>query len=194
LSETTSRTKRPLPRKKVIVIGVVVVLAIALVGIVSAITGGKVTSGQKNLLTSSALVGHHIHEFSLDGLNGGVIKSPWSNGHSSVLVFFASYCGPCKSEMPKIATYIRTHDLSPVDVVAVDAVDKRSAAQAMIKKDDVTFPVAYDPNGTVTTGQFGFEDVPESVFLSPTGVVKGVYYGAIPKHTLIEGLKILNPA
>jgi thiol-disulfide isomerase/thioredoxin len=194
LSETTSQTKRPLPRKKVIVIGVVVVLVIALVGIVSAITGGKVTSGQKNLLTSSALVGHHIHEFSLDGLNGGVIKSPWSSGHSSVLVFFASYCGPCKSEMPKIATYIRTHDLSPVDVVAVDAVDKRSAAQAMIKKDNVTFPVAYDPNGTVTTGQFGFEDVPESVFLSPTGVVKGVYYGAIPKHTLIEGLKILNSA
>ena len=193
MSETTSQTKRP-PSKKAIVIGIAVVLAIALVGIVSALTGGKVTSGQKNLLTSSALVGHHIHDFSLDGLNGGVIKSPWSNGHSSVLVFFASYCGPCQGEMPKIAKYIRTHSLSPVDVVAVDAEDKRPAAQAMIKKDDVTFPVAYDPNGTVTTGLFGFEDVPESVFLSPTGVVKGVYYGAIPKNILIEGLKKLDAA
>jgi hypothetical protein len=96
--------------------------------------------------------------------------------------------------MPKIAKYIRTHSLSPVDVVAVDAEDKRPAAQAMIKKDDVTFPVAYDPNATVTTGLFGFEDVPESVFLSPTGVVKGVYYGAIPKNILIEGLKKLNAA
>jgi len=193
LSEITSQTKRP-SSKKAIVIGVVVVVAIALVGTVSALTGGKVTSGQKNLLTSSALVGHHIHDFSLDGLNGGVIKSPWSDGHSSVLVFFASYCGPCQGEMPKIAKYIRTHSLSPVDVVAVDAEDKRPAAQAMIKKDDVTFPVAYDPNATVTTGLFGFEDVPESVFLSPTGVVKGVYYGAIPKNILIEGLKKLNAA
>jgi thiol-disulfide isomerase/thioredoxin len=193
LSETTSQTKRP-PSKKAIVIGIAAVLAIALVGIVSALTGGKVTSGQKNLLTSSALVGHHIHDFSLDGLNGGVIKSPWSNGHSSVLVFFASYCGPCQGEMPKIAKYIRTHSLSPVDVVAVDAEDKRPAAKAMIKKDDVTFPVAYDPNATVTTGLFGFEDVPESVFLSPTGVVKGVYYGAIPKNILIEGLKKLDAA
>lgn len=183
-----------MPKKKAMVIGTSAVLVIALVGIVSTLTGGKVTAGQKEILTSSKLVGHHIHDFSLEGLNGGVITSPWSSGHSSVLVFFASYCGPCQGEMPKIAKYIRTHDLSPIDVVAVDAVDKRSAAQAMIKKDDVTFPVAYDPNGTITTGLFGFEDVPESVFLNARGVVKGVYYGAIPKNVLIEGLKRLTSA
>jgi thiol-disulfide isomerase/thioredoxin len=193
LSETASETKRRSP-KKVILVGVAAVMLIALVGIVSALTGGQVTSGKKNPLTSSALVGHHIHDFSLDGLNGGIVKSPWSNGHSAVVVFFASYCGPCQGEMPKIAKYIRTHTLSPVDVVAVDAVDKRPAAQSMIKKDGVTFPVAFDPNGTITTGLFGFEDVPESVFLSPKGVVKGVYYGAIPKNILIEGLKILKSA
>ena len=192
MSATTSEGTRRSPKKKAIVIATSVVLVIALVGIVSALTGGKVSPGQKNSLTSSKLVGHHIHDFSLDGLNGGVITSPWSSGHSSVLVFFASYCGPCKGEMPKIAKYIRTHNLSPIDVVAVDAVDKRSAAQAMIKKDGVTFPVAYDPNGTITTGLFGFEDVPESVFLNARGVVKGVYYGAIPKNVLIAGLKTLT--
>ena len=192
MSATTSEESRRSPKKKAIVIATSVVLVIALVGIVSALTGGKVTPGQKNSLTSSKLVGHHIHDFSLDGLNGGVITSPWSSGHSSVLVFFASYCGPCKGEMPKIAKYIRTHNLSPIDVVAVDAVDKRSAAQAMIKKDGVTFPVAYDPNGTITTGLFGFEDVPESVFLNARGVVKAVYYGAIPKNVLIAGLKTLT--
>ncbi len=192
MSATTSEGTRRSPKKKAIVIATSVVLVIALVGIVSALTGGEVTPGQKNSLTSSKLVGHHIHDFSLDGLNGGVITSPWSSGHSSVLVFFASYCGPCKGEMPKIAKYIRTHNLSPIDVVAVDAVDKRSAAQAMIKRDGVTFPVAYDPNGTITTGLFGFEDVPESVFLNARGVVKAVYYGAIPKNVLIAGLKTLT--
>lgn len=194
MSATASEEKRRLPKKKAMVIGTSAVLVIALVGIVSTLTGGKVTAGQKEILTSSKLVGHHIHDFSLEGLSGGVITSPWSSGHSSVLVFFASYCGPCQGEMPKIAKYIRTHNLSPIDVVAVDAVDKRSAAQAMIKKDDVTFPVAYDPNGTITTGLFGFEDVPESVFLNARGVVKGVYYGAIPKNVLIEGLKRLTSA
>jgi thiol-disulfide isomerase/thioredoxin len=193
LSETTELKKRPSP-KMVISLGIGAVLAIALIAVVSVLTGDSVTSGTKNDLTSSALVGHHIKTFSLDGLNGGVLTSPWSHHQASVLIFFASYCGPCQGEMPKIAAYIRTHNPRPVDVVAVDAVDKRTAAQAMVKKDGVTFPVAFDPNGTVTTGLFGFEDVPESVFINAQGVVRGVYYGAIPKSVLITGLKKIKAA
>jgi thiol-disulfide isomerase/thioredoxin len=173
-------------------IGIGVVLAIALIAVVSALTGGNVTSG--NGLPTSKLVGQHVKAFTLDGLDGGVVKSPWSEGHASVLVFFASYCGPCKAEMPKIAKYIRTHSPSPIDVVAVDAIDERSAAQAMIRKDDVTFPVAFDPNGVVTTNIFGFKDVPESVFVSAKGVVKRVYLGAIPKDTLASDIKSLKSA
>jgi thiol-disulfide isomerase/thioredoxin len=176
----------------VISLGIGVVVAIALIAVVSVLTGGSVTSGNKNVLTSSALVGHHVKGFSLEGLNGGVVTSPWSDGRASVLVFFASYCGPCQGEMPKIAAYIRTHNPHPIDILAVDAVDKRTAAQAMIKKDGVTFPVAFDPNGTITTGLFGFEDVPESVFVNAKGIIKGVYYGAIPKNILITGLKKLR--
>jgi thiol-disulfide isomerase/thioredoxin len=191
LSETTDQKKRRSP-KMMISIGIGVVVAIALIAVVSALTGGKVTTG--NGLPTSRLVGQHVKAFSLDGLNGGVVKSPWSEGRASVIVFFASYCGPCQHEMPKIAKYIRTHSPSPVDVVAVDAIDERSAAQAMIKKDDVTFPVAFDPNGVVTTNIFGFKDVPESVFVSAKGVVKGVYFGAIPKGTLASNIKGLKRA
>lgn len=191
MSETTDQKKRRSP-KMMISIGIGVVVAIALIAVVSALTGGKVTTG--NGLPTSRLVGQHVKAFSLDGLNGGVVKSPWSEGRASVIVFFASYCGPCQHEMPKIAKYIRTHSPSPVDVVAVDAIDERSAAQAMIKKDDVTFPVAFDPNGVVTTNIFGFKDVPESVFVSAKGVVKGVYFGAIPKGTLASNIKGLKRA
>jgi cytochrome c biogenesis protein CcmG/thiol:disulfide interchange protein DsbE len=192
LSETTDEKRRRSP-KMMISIGIGVILATALIAVVSALTGGKVTPGDGGLPTSK-LVGQHVKAFTLDGLNGGVVKSPWSDGRASVLVFFASYCGPCQGEMPKIAKYIRTHSPVPVEVVAVDAIDKRSAAQAMIKKDDVTFPVAFDPNGVVTTNIFGFEDVPESVFVSAKGVVKRVYYGAIPKDTLASGIKRLKDA
>jgi hypothetical protein len=61
-----------------------------------------------------------------------------------------------------------------------------------VKKDDVTVPVAFDPKGAVTTDIFGFEAVPESVFLNAKGVVKGVYYGAIPKSVFVEGLRLLR--
>jgi hypothetical protein len=94
--------------------------------------------------------------------------------------------------MPKIASYIRAHNPSPVDVLAIDAIDERSSAQAMIRRDHVTFPVAFDPNGVVTNGVFGFGEIPESVFISAKGVVIKVYYGAIPEQQLARGIKMLK--
>ena len=65
-----------------------------------------------------------------------------------MLIFFASWCGPCQGEMPKVAAYIRAHNPGPIDVVGIDANDERPAAQKFVKKDGVTFPVAFDANGT----------------------------------------------
>ena len=99
------------------------------------------------MLPTSKLVGHHVQNFKLPGLSGGEIHAPWTQGHASVLIFFASWCTPCQGEMPKVAEYIRTHSPSPVEVVGIDANDERSAAQAFVKKDGVTFPVAFDAKG-----------------------------------------------
>lgn len=167
-----------------------VLFAIGAVAIVSVLTGGKV--GGKTPTPVSELVGHQMKDFALEGLNGGTIKAPWESGRASVLVFFASYCVPCQGEMPKIATYIRLHSPNPVTVLAIDANDARSSAQAMIQRDGVTFLVAFDPNGVVTAGVFGFGAIPESVFLDSKGVVEKVYYGAIPKQQLASGIKMLK--
>jgi peroxiredoxin len=176
-------------KTKVVPIGIGVVLVVGLIAVLSALTGSKAPDNGGS--TKSQLVGKHIKDFSLGGLSGGTVKAPWELGHSSVLVFFASYCGPCEGEMPKIASYIRTHSPSPVDVLGVDAIDERSSAQAMVRRDGVTFPVAFDPDGAVTNGVFGFGDIPESVFLSAKGIVEKVYYGAIPEIQLAHGIKML---
>jgi thiol-disulfide isomerase/thioredoxin len=173
-------------------IGIAVVLAVGLIAAVSFLTRGA--PQKAGAQADSALVGHHVRNFSLGGLKGGTIRAPWESGHASVLVFFASYCGPCQGEMPKIASYLRTHSPSPVEVLGIDAIDERSSAQAMIKRDDVTFPVGFDPNGVVTTGDFGFAAIPESVFVGSNGVVKKVFYGAIPEQRLAIGIAMLKGA
>ena len=177
-------------KRRLILVGIGVALAVALIAILSAVTGGKATNGGS--AAKSELVGRHIKAFSIGGLTGGTIEAPWASGHASVLIFFASYCGPCQGEMPKVAQYLRTHDPSPVDVLGVDAIDVRSSAQAMVKRDHVGFPVAFDPNGAVTDGDFDFGQIPESVFLSSKGVVESVYYGAIPQSQLKRGIAMLR--
>ncbi len=174
------------------VIALCAVLAIAAIAVVSDLTGGKVTNG--TVPPTPALVGKHVSSFTLPGLNGGVERSPWASGRASVLIFFASWCTPCKGEMPKIAAYLRAHDPSPVEVLGMDANDGRGAARAFVKKDEVTFPVAFDADGDVTTGVFGFAALPESVFVNAKGVVTGVKIGAISRTELASGIKSLRSA
>ena len=190
-SEAAELHRKPFFRRNLASIGIGFVIATALIAIVSALTG---SSAPNTKAPTSILIGHHLRGFSLDGLYGGTVKAPWEGGRPSVEIFFASYCGPCRVEMPKIAKYLRTHNPGPVAILAIDVTDQRSAATAMVNKVGFTFPVAFDPNGVVTSGLFGFGYVPESVFVSAQGIVTGVYYGAIPKRQLASSIKSLKSA
>ncbi len=176
-------------RHRLIALGVAV-LVVIVVAVLSVTTSPRGTSRPTS--ATSALVGRHVSTFTLSGLDGGRVHAPWASHRASVLIFFASYCGPCQGEMPKVARYLRSHDPSPVEVVGVDAIDVRSSAQAMVRRDGVTFPIAFDPSGTVTHGVFGFGQIPESVFVSAAGVVRKVYYGAIPQRQLADGIAALR--
>jgi thiol-disulfide isomerase/thioredoxin len=165
------------------------VSAVVVIVVVSIFTGGHVTNGDE---PTNALVGKSVATFSLSGLTSGTVEAPWKSHHAAVLIFFASFCGPCKSEMPKVAKYLRHHNEGSIRVIGIDALDSRGPAKTMVKKSGVTFPIAFDPNGTVTTGIFQFAYGPETVFVSANGILKQVYYGAIPKNVLAKGIAALR--
>ncbi|MGP8009142.1 MAG: TlpA disulfide reductase family protein [Acidimicrobiales bacterium] len=167
-----------------------VAVVVGAIALISDLTGSNGTGNPPAPV--AALVGQRVKDFSIGGLNGGTITAPWESGKASVLVFFASYCVPCRSEMPIIAKYLRAHSPKAVEVLGVDTIDERSSAESMVKRDGVTFPVAFDPNGVVTTGVFGFGQIPESVFVNTKGVVEKVYFGAIPKRQLALGIRSLE--
>jgi peroxiredoxin len=190
LSDTTSPTRRRLSRKTLYISAGSTAAVIAIV-VVSILTGGKVTtqSGEP----TSALVGKSVATFSLSGLKSGTIEAPWKSHHAAVLIFFASTCPPCRGEMPKVATYLRHHNEGSIRVLGIDTnSDTRSAAEHFVKKSGVTFPVAFDPNETVTTGIFQFATIPETAFVNAKGIVTQIYFGAIPKDVLAQGIAALR--
>jgi thiol-disulfide isomerase/thioredoxin len=191
LSDTTNPPRRRLSPTTLKIIGASAAAVIAIV-VVSIFTGGKVTTGNGDEPTS-ALVGKSVATFSLSGLQRGTIEAPWKSHHAAVLIFFASTCPPCQGEMPKVASYLRHHNEGAIRVVGVDANDiSRAVAERFVKKDGVTFPIAWDPNYTVTTGIFKFATIPETAFVNAKGVVTQIYFGAIPKGVLAKGIAALR--
>jgi len=189
LSDTTSQPRRRLSPKQ-LYIGMGTAIGIIAVVVVSIFTGGHVTNGDGE--PTSNLVGKSVASFSLSGLTSGTVVAPWKSHHAAVLIFFASWCGPCQSEMPKVAAYLRQHNEGSIHVVGIDANDERGAAKTFVKKSGVTFPVAFDANGVVTAQTFKFLTLPETAFVRADGIVNQVYFGAIPKDTLVQDIAALR--
>ncbi|HEY5439149.1 MAG TPA: TlpA disulfide reductase family protein [Acidimicrobiales bacterium] len=171
-------------------IGAGTVVAIVLIAVVSYFTGGHVTTNANG--PTSELVGKTVSGFTLPGLKGGTVNAPWKSGHDGVLIFFASWCGPCQKEMPEVAAYLRRHNEGSVHVIGVDAQDQRGAATSFVARSGVGFPVAFDPHSNVTAAIFKFLTLPETAFVNARGVVKQVYFGAIPKSELAKGIAALR--
>jgi len=169
-------------------IGLGVAMATVLIVIVSLLTGGAANA----TFTPESLNGTKIPALNLPGLSAGTVNGPWTSGHPAVVVFYASWCQPCNEELPRVATWEKTHDLGRVRFIGIDSNDERSKGLAFSRKARVAFPSGFDANGTQTSGTFQFAALPDTVFINSRGVVQETVIGAVSNEQLSVGVSELN--
>jgi len=165
----------------VAVVGVLAALLV-IAGIVGLLTGSEskgATSAPRN-----ALVGSRVSGFQLPGLSGGSVSAPWSTGHPAVVVFFASWCGPCHAELRELGPKIATSGYDGVAVVGVDGDFSSSSGIAFVRSSDVRFPVGHDSLLSVSNALFKLPGYPATVFVKGNGVVSDVVLGALSTSQL----------
>jgi peroxiredoxin len=118
------------------------------------------------------------------GPSGPARVSVPTDGTPSVLLFFGNWCPSCHQELPPLAAAVRRQDqaggaLSRIRVIGVDSEDTVSNARSFIHAAGVSFPVAYDPDVTVTSGLFYFEGDPYAVFVTGNGTISKIVRGAV---------------
>jgi cytochrome c biogenesis protein CcmG/thiol:disulfide interchange protein DsbE len=144
------------------------------------------------MATSSVKVGSDVPRFAIPGVNvSGPVGIPTlasAKGHQSVLVFFASWCGPCKAEMPKLASAISHGAAGTARIIGVAVYDHPASLAAFVTSNHITFPVGNDASGQVAAGEFGFPALPETVFVNASGKVTSIHFGATTPALLKSGL------
>jgi cytochrome c biogenesis protein CcmG/thiol:disulfide interchange protein DsbE len=108
-------------------------------------------------------------------------------GRALVINFWASWCVPCRTEMPLLEAAFRSEQ-GKVAFLGIDANDTSSAARAFLAQVHVTYPVVSDASGTVAT-KYGLYGLPTTVFISPTGKVVGRHIGELHADTLRAALR-----
>ncbi|MDA8392496.1 MAG: TlpA disulfide reductase family protein [Actinomycetota bacterium] len=105
-------------------------------------------------------------------------------GHPVVVNFWASWCPPCRKEMPALEATARRL-AGKVDFVGVDTNDKRSAALSFAAKTGVSYPLVFDPRSKVG-GNYGVYGLPTTFFVSAQGKLLGRQVGGMTEQRLAQ--------
>ena len=117
-------------------------------------------------------------DFTLDLMGGGQATLSALQGKVVLVNLWASWCPPCRSEMPAIEKAYQVFKPQGFEVLAVNATnqDKETAAAAFVQELGLTFPIPLDPNGVVSA-QYGLRGLPSSFSIDRRGIIRSIVVG-----------------
>jgi peroxiredoxin len=128
-------------------------------------------------------------DFDLKTVDGQTVKLSDYRGQVVLLNTWATWCPPCRAEMPQLEAYYREHQDQGFVVVAVNSEESSETVAAFLQSQDFTFPVVLDPEGTVMS-RYEVRALPTSFFIDRKGVVRGMWTGQLTPDQL---QKIVSP-
>jgi cytochrome c biogenesis protein CcmG, thiol:disulfide interchange protein DsbE len=121
-------------------------------------------------------VGAPLSNFSLTDIHGQKVQLSDYAGQVVLVNSWATWCPPCKAEMPDLNAYYQVHQQDGFMVLAINAGDPASSATDFAASHNLAFPVLLDSNLRVLNG-FGIHSFPTSIIVSRDGRVKKIHVG-----------------
>jgi thiol-disulfide isomerase/thioredoxin len=106
----------------------------------------------------------------------GTFKLSDHRGKAVILDFWATWCGPCRAELPVVARIAERYKDSGLVVVGVNTSDESGNAAAFTKHNQLAFPMAFD-EGNKIAHAFRVENLPTLVVIGKDGKIVAVRTG-----------------
>jgi thiol-disulfide isomerase/thioredoxin len=128
-----------------------------------------------------------IGDFDLDSFKGKVV----------LVNFWATWCGPCKVEMPAMLKLHENFDQQKVAIVGVSIDDKRTPEQdtaeikSFVERYKISYTIVHDREAKLARAFGGIRAIPTSILIDQKGVIQKTYMGVRPYENFAQDIETL---
>jgi peroxiredoxin len=148
--------------------------------------GNTVTSGLEDLPAP----GRPAPEFALPDLDGNTVRLSDFSGRPVVLNFWATWCAPCRLEMPELARAMTDYADRDLMVLAINQDETAEQVDSFLTEVGLSLPALLDAGGEVGAA-YGAFFLPTTLIVGPDGIVSAVHRGILSREDLDDYLAAL---
>jgi len=127
-------------------------------------------------------IGNALPQIDLKTIAGESFNINDLNGKPVVINFWASWCGPCRLEMPIFTEYQHKYG-DDLIILAVNIDETTDEIQAFIEEVDIDLAVLIDPTDRVWD-LFGLRGLPSTFFVDTDGIIRFIHIGVLAESQL----------
>lgn len=138
-------------------------------------------------------IGNLAVDFELQTLDGKTVKLSDYRGKPVLLNFWATWCGPCRFEMPFLQQINDSYSAKGLVMLAVDIGESSATVQKFMTDLNLSLTVPLDTTAKVAKS-YGILNIPSTFLIDKDGIIRGKVVGAFPNQAAIENeLKKIMP-
>ena len=126
--------------------------------------------------TPAAKVGRLAPEFNLTGIDGNEIILSNFRGKIIIVNFWATWCPPCREEMPAINTQYQQYKDQGVEVIGISMMESEKRVREFVEDSNYDWNFAVDKKGEVTR-DYRIVAIPTSYFIDEEGIIRAIHRG-----------------
>jgi len=118
-------------------------------------------------------------DFQLTSSDGKTVSLSSLKGQVVLINFWASWCGPCRQEMPLLDQIYRHYQPAGFTLLGVNVEPSATDARKFLKTTPVSFPILYDPKSQVSK-LYQVPGMPSTIIVDRNGTIRYVHHGYQP--------------
>ncbi|RBW70341.1 thiol-disulfide oxidoreductase ResA [Bacillus taeanensis] len=141
---------------------------------------------------SPVKIGDQAPSFVLTDMNGKTVELEDYRGKGVFLNFWATYCEPCKAEMPAMDKNYQKYKDEGVEILAVNVNEPELTARRFVERYSLSFPILLDKSSEVFKA-YGVGPIPTTFLIDKDGKVVDRYTESRSEEAIAQDMEQIKP-